>query len=63
MKEINLDGYELPEGRILGSATWVEDKQEWRALMNYYGTLALVVLNITDPDITNPNSIYYERVV
>ena len=43
-----LDGVEIRPGiTLLGSPSWHEDAQEWRALAAVNGALAVVVLKIT----------------
>ena len=46
VKELDLDGLDLPIGRIIGKAYWREG--EWRALVSGHGgPLLLVSLKIT----------------
>lgn len=55
---IDLDGHQLPEGRVLGEATWHEETKEWRALMvTNGGALVVAVLNISILDN------WYDRVI
>lgn len=46
-KILALDGYELPEGRILGDVSWHEETKEWRALIvTHAGALAVAIVKI-----------------
>jgi len=47
METINVDGIELPEGRLIGEASYLEDLKEWRALIVLKsGALATCVINV-----------------